>query len=268
MINIRQTFADEGIVFPVRVLDEAEARAAAARFYVFQARAKAVFGSEIHVKAHLVAPWVMDIVRRPALLDAIESLIGPNVLLWSSDFFNKRAGSGKHVGFHQDSPYWGLAPVDGVVSAWIALTPSLKANGCMQVAKRSHDKGTLEHRKTHDPKSLLSVGQEVAYDFGPDDITDVELRPGEMSLHHLDLVHGGQPNASANDRIGLVLRFVNPETRQIKPPDSAFLLRGEDTHGHFEQESAPETELGDWEMAALRRVFAEMPSGFGGQLVA
>lgn len=249
-------------------LDEARALENAERFYVFQECAKESFGAEIYIKPRLAAPWIMKIVQTQAVLDAVESVIGPNTFLWSSDFFNKKAGSGKHVGFHQESPYWGLDPTDGVVSAWIALTPSLKSSGCMQVVKGTHAYGILDHRKTYDPNSLLSVGQEVVHDYGPEDITGAELQSGDMPLHHLNLTHGGQPKTGENDRIGLLLRLVNAKTRQTKAPDSSLLVRGEDTYGHFEHELAPETELGDNEIAQLRRVFAHSPSGFGGRMVA
>jgi hypothetical protein len=208
-MDISPMYAADGIVFPIRALGEERAPENAERYHVFQECAEESFGAEIYIKPHLVAPRIMEIVQTPAVLDAVESVIGPNIFLWSSNFFNKKAGSGKHVGFHQDSPYWGLDPTDGVVSAWIALTPSLKSSGCMQVVKGTHTYGILDHRKTYDPNSLLSVGQAVVYDYGPEDITGAELQPGEMSLHHLNLTHGGQPNAGENDRIGLLLRLVN-----------------------------------------------------------
>lgn len=266
-MDIRSTYWRDGVVFPIEIMSRAEAAAAAARYYAFQERAQSEFGAEIYVKPHLVAPWAMEIARSEAVLDAVEQAIGPNIILWCSDVFNKRAGSGKHVGFHQDSPYWGLSPSDGVVSAWIALTRSTASSGCMQVVPRTHDKGLISHRKTYDPTSMLSVGQEVELDFGPDDLVDVELEPGQMSLHHLDLVHGGQPNASDQDRIGFVLRFVAPEVRQSQAPDSAMLLRGVDEVGHFAPETPPSAELGAAEVAQLKSVFADRPSGFGGQIL-
>lgn len=247
-------------------MSEAEAADAAEKYYAFQRRARAKTGSEIYVKPHLVAPWVYDIGTNPKLLDAVEACIGPNILIWCSDVFNKTAGSGKYIGFHQDSKYWGLSPSDKMVSAWIALTPSTPESGNMQVVKNTHNKGIFDHKETFHPDNMLSVGQEVEFPFTSDDITDVTLRPGQFSLHHLDTIHGGKPNESDQDRIGLVFRFAATGIRQEKPNDAATLVRGEDD-GHFRLEPTPQEELGEAELAELARVFKESASGFGGMLV-
>ena len=265
--EIQNRFVNDGIVFPLRLMKAEQAAGYASMYYRFQQQAVKRFGREIYIKPHLVAPWIYEIARQPALLDRVAALLGDEILLWSSDIFNKPAGSDKRVGFHQDSPYWGLSPEDGLVSVWIALTASQPESGCMQVIPQTHNIGLLPHRKTYAPDNMLSVGQEVEYDCDSAPVTDVALQPGEYSIHHFNLIHGGQPNSSTQDRIGLVFRFIHPAMKQSLGPDSATLMRGRNSGG-FELETPPETELGEAEMAQLRRVFAESPSGFGGQMLA
>jgi len=264
--DIAKQYWENGIAMPLDLMSEAEASEAADKYYAFQKRATEKTGGPLYVKPHLVAPWVYEIGTRPALLDAVEACIGPNILIWCSDVFNKVAGSGKYIGFHQDSKYWGLSPSDKMVSAWIALTPSKPETGNMQVVKGTHRAGILDHKETYHPDNMLSVGQEVEFPYTSADITDVTLNPGQFSLHHLDLIHGGKPNESDTDRIGLVFRFAAVGIRQERPNDAATLVRGTDD-GHFRLEPAPKEELGEQELAELNRVFKESPSGFGGMLI-
>ncbi len=265
--EIKRRFAKDGIVFPLRLMNTQQAADCARQYYQLQKQAIERFGSEIYIKPHLVAPWIYDIAKKPELLDHVAELIGDDILLWSSDIFNKPAGSHKRVGFHQDSPYWGLSPTEGLVSVWIALTHSQPESGCMQVIRQTHSLGVLPHCNTYAADNMLSVGQEVEYDCASAEITDVALQAGECSIHHFNLIHGGQPNTSDQDRIGLVFRFISAQTKQSQGPDSATLMRGNNSGG-FQLEIPPEVQLGDQEMVQLRRVFAESPSGFGGQMLA
>lgn len=264
--NFAKQYWDEGIVMPLNLMSTEQAAEATRKYYGFQERAQEPVGAPVYIKPHLAAPWIYKIGTMPALLDAVETILGPNIVIWSSDIFNKAAGSGKYVGFHQDSKYWGLSPSDKVLSAWIALTPSRPETGNMQVIKGTHRGGIHDHKETYHPDNMLSVGQEVDFPFTSDDITDVTLEAGQFSLHHLDLIHGGKPNESDQDRIGLVFRFAAVGVRQETPGDAVTLVRGRDD-GHFRLEPAPVEELGDAEIEELRRAY-KTPGGFGGMVVA
>jgi ectoine hydroxylase-related dioxygenase (phytanoyl-CoA dioxygenase family) len=267
MNNLLENYQRDGVVLPIRLLSEGEAAQALANYVTFQQKANELFGHDISIKPHLVAPWVMQLARNESLLNTVSQLIGPNIMLWCSDFFVKKAGTGKHVGFHQDSKYWGLQPSDGVLSAWLALSHSNLDNGCMQVVRGTHTGGVYEHIDTYNPDNMLTVGQEVQHQWADEDVIDVVLKPGEMSIHHLDLIHGGKPNHSDHDRVGLVLRFITPQTRQILGADSAMLICGEDTYQNFDDEQAPLQEWGETELAQLQLVFDEKVSGFSGQII-
>ena len=129
------------------------------------------------------------------------------------------------VSWHQDSTYWGLSSPD-VVTAWVALTESNQANGAMEVIPGTHLMDQVPHRDTFDNNNLLSRGQEVAVEVDASKAVRLDLRPGEMSLHHVRLVHGSPPNPSDDRRIGFAIRYIPTSVRQIHGEDAATLVRG------------------------------------------
>lgn len=261
-------FQREGIVFPFTLFEGEAAVGLIDRYAAFQARARVLRdGHDLFIKGHLVSTWLDSIVHHPLVLDVAEAVLGPDLLLWSSDFFVKTAGSRRHVSLHQDTVFWGLEPPENVVSVWLAITPSTLRSGAMQVVRGSHRHGllgpVLEKRDSND---ILSKEQDVRYDYGPGDVVDVVLEPGQFSIHHSNILHGGVPNEADYDRVGYVMRFITPDTRQVQAPDSALLVRGEDRFGHYLAERRPRTDFDPEDMARLERIFP-LPSGFGDQVV-
>jgi ectoine hydroxylase-related dioxygenase (phytanoyl-CoA dioxygenase family) len=125
------------------------------------------------------------------------------------------------------------------VTVWVALTPSTPLSGCMQVVPGTHTR-QVDHTDTFDEKNFLTRGQEIAVEVDKSKVVDVVLAPGEMSLHHVLLFHGSEPNRADHRRIGLSIRYIPTHLRQLGAPrDSATLVRGVDTFGHFEHEPAP-----------------------------
>ena len=121
------------------------------------------------------------------------------------------------------------------MTAWVALTDSTRDNGCMRVVPGSHRQPILPHRDTYAADNRLSRGQEIEVEVAEQDAVDVVLRAGEMSLHHVNIIHGSNSNPSDGSRIGFAPRFMTPETRQIDgEPLTAVLARGRDSHGHFQ----------------------------------
>jgi non-haem Fe2+, alpha-ketoglutarate-dependent halogenase len=233
-----ETYRERGILHPLPALSSAEAGGLYARFH---AHTDFIKGRN-NQKPHLLFTWLDAVVRDPRIVDAVESLLGPNLWCWSSQFFAKPAGDPAYVSWHQDATYWGLSSPD-VVTAWIALTPSTHESGCMQVVAGTHHI-QVRHEDRFDDANLLSRGQEVAVKVDPDQVIDVELRPGEMSFHHVLLFHGSEPNRSAQARVGFAIRYAPTHVRQLAPiRDSALLVRGRDDYGHFEPERSPEADL-------------------------
>ncbi len=192
-------------------------------------------------KTHLVSKTLAAICMKPEIVDRVASLIGPNVLVWASSLFIKEARSPSFVSWHQDAAYWGLG-ADGVVTAWVAFTPSNPESGCMRVAPGSHLWPTVEHKETFAEANLLSRGQEIATAVDPAQARDVTLKPGEMSLHHVNIAHSSEPNRSDHRRIGYAIRYV---AAHVRPPtrDCVLIARGAIQDGLYDVEPAAAGEL-------------------------
>lgn len=230
-----ERYRRDGFLAPVTVMSEAEAAACHAELADFEAR-----HGPLHykLKPHLYCTLAARLVRLPAILDALEALVGPDLLLFDSSFIVKQPGDGKRVSWHQDLTYWGLEPAE-VTSAWLALTPATAESGAMRMLPGSHRRGPLRHEETFAADNLLSRGQTIA---GIDEAAAVQtlLRPGQMSLHDGWTCHDSGPNRTARPRVGFVINVVKPSARQIRfEGDSGLLLRGEDRFGHWRPEPLP-----------------------------
>jgi len=231
-----------GYHFPVRAFTAPEADGLLAKLQATEARLGGHLAGRMNQKPHLLFPWVCEVVRHPAVLDAVESVLGPNLLCWSSQFFMKGAHDPAYVSWHQDGTYWGLSSPD-VVTAWIAFTPSLPASGNMRVVPGTH-RTKVPHTDTFAKDNLLSRGQEVAVQVDAKDAVDITLQPGEMSLHHVLIVHGSEPNRADWPRIGLAVRYIPTRLKQaVGQRDWATLVRGKDIYKHFESAYVPKREL-------------------------
>jgi non-haem Fe2+, alpha-ketoglutarate-dependent halogenase len=237
-----EQYRDQGFIHPIRVMSKAEAAALRARLERFERETGGPLKGSFRHKSHLLFTWLAELVRHPRILDAVEDLYGGDLLCWSSNFFIKERESPAFVSWHQDSTYWGLDRPE-VVSAWVAFTPASDANGAMRVIPGSHKLDQIAHRDTFAKHNLLTRGQEIAVDVDEREAVTIALEPGEMSLHHVRLVHGSPPNLSEDRRIGFAIRYVPTSVRQIIGTDSATLVRGVDRFGHFEPEPSPSADL-------------------------
>jgi hypothetical protein len=237
-----QQFKDLGYVSKLRVMDAKQTQAIRELLEDFEkCQGSPLHGSQRH-KTHLLFPWLNDLVRETKIVDAIEDLYGHNILCWTTNFFIKEANDPGFVSWHQDSTYWGLSSPD-VVTAWIALSPSNKSNGAMAVIPGSHTMEQIPHRDTYSKNNLLTRGQEVAVEVDEGNAVALELEPGEMSLHHVRIIHGSPPNNSDARRIGFAIRYIPTFVKQIEGDDSATLVRGEDTFKTFTHEPRPSQEM-------------------------
>jgi ectoine hydroxylase-related dioxygenase (phytanoyl-CoA dioxygenase family) len=235
-------FQERGYVSPVRVLSGVEAAGIRERLEAFErSQGEPLHGSLRH-KSHLLFPWLNDLIREQRILDAIEDLFGANLLCWTTNYFIKEPQDGAFVSWHQDSTYWGLSAPD-VVTAWVALSESNEENGSMQVIPGTHLMDQLPHRDTFAAHNLLTRGQEIAVDVDASQAVSINLMPGEMSLHHVRIVHGSPPNRSTGRRIGFAIRYIPTYVRQLQGNDSATLVRGVDEYRTFEHEPRPERDL-------------------------
>src|SRR3984893_14407923 len=250
-----ERYWEEGCVFPIRVMSEADAAQHRALLEEFERRTGGPLKGDLRHKSHLLFAWLAKLVRHSGILDAVEDLHGSDLLCWTTNFFIKEAANPAFVSWHQDSTYWGLSSPD-VVTAWFAFTEAVEANGAMEYIPGSHKLDQIPHRDTFAKNNLLTRGQEVMVEVEPSQRRIITLRPGEMSLHHVRLVHGSPPNPSNDRRIGFAIRYIPTRVAQVAGEDSATLARGEDRHHHFIPEAQPSRDL-DPEFVALHRTITE-----------
>lgn len=233
------SYRENGYVFPIDILGEAEAAELRRKFHGLEAREGGQLSRRTNTRVHLLVTWLNDLIRDARILDPIEDLIGPDILCWASGFFAKHPGDGTFVSWHQDGAYWNM-PSHETVSVWIAFTPSTPESGCMRVVRGSH-KEMLQHEDRCNEKNLLMRGQEVAVEVDETAAVDIILKPGQVSLHHPLIVHGSNPNRSNHPRVGYTIRYRPAHLCPSFPvKDTATLVRGTDRYGHFDLEPTPQ----------------------------
>lgn len=235
-------FREDGILFPVDVMSPADAATLLARLEAVEAAHGGRLPARLNQKPHLLHPWMNELIRHPRILDAVEDVLGPDLLCWGAQFFAKNARDPSYVSWHQDGTYWGLSSPD-VVTAWIALTPSFPENGCMQVVPGTH-RAQVAHVDTFAEANLLSRGQEIRVEVRPEEVVPVVLQAGQMSLHHVLIFHGSEPNTADCRRVGFAIRYIPTHVRQLNAArESATLVRGVDRHDYFDLEPPPEADM-------------------------
>ena len=237
-----EQYRESGFCSPVRVLPADEAAATRALLEAHEASSGGPIGPAQRTKSHYLFTWVDALMRNDKVLDAVEDLIGPNILCWGSIFWIKEAQSPSYVGWHQDLQYWGL-DTDDLVNVWVALSPASEEAGCMSVLPGSH-RERLDHVETYHEDNLLSRGQELTIDIGTRTPVAMPLEAGEMSVHNGRLAHGSGANSTGDRRIGISFQYMPTSTRQtLVDWDTAALVRGTDEYGHFEHGTSPESDL-------------------------
>lgn len=243
----RHDFKERGYCFPIPVLSPAEIVRFRDKFLKYREgnrdRLSRLPGNrhyEVFSETHFAARWVYDLVSHARVLDAVEGILGPNLIAWNTNWFVKMPGERTFVSWHQDGMYWKLTP-STVATAWVALTPSVASNGCLRVAPGTHLRPAIPHRETYDPDNALSRGQDIAAEVDESQAVDVELNPGEMSLHDIWIAHGLRVNTSPDTpRIGLAIRYVATNVKQESPQRPlGMLVRGHDEYGYFDLQPPP-----------------------------
>ena len=214
-----ERFARQGLLFPLRVLTEDEAR----RYRLACDELEERLGGRPRTvdvrQMHLHFPWAYELATTPRILDVVETLLGPNLLIWATELFAKHPHDPTvRIAWHRDRDYMGLDSLR-TLTAWVALSPCNESNGCL-LAVPGPDHGRI-------PEPL------------PERTVPVCLRPGEMSLHDPDLWHGSGPNLADEKRVGFAIRFVAPSVRPRHGRPPAVLARGRDDHGNFTLVGAP-----------------------------
>ncbi|MCY4033726.1 MAG: phytanoyl-CoA dioxygenase family protein [Hyphomicrobiales bacterium] len=246
--TLREDFLEQGFAFPVDILTPQEVEEYRSEMERLEAR---LGDMRIGYKEQLNYPHILfrfanKLVRSEKLLDAVGKILGGDIMVWSTTIFIKEPQTPSFVSWHQDLRYWGLSDAGGMLSAWLALSEVTIENGCMRFLPGSHKDGIFEHDDTHADNNALTRGQRARVDISEADTVPVCLAPGQMSLHHGQLLHSSTPNNSDKRRIGFVTVYIKPSIRQtLAPKDYAMLVRGSDDFEHFIQVPPPEEDLSE-----------------------
>jgi non-haem Fe2+, alpha-ketoglutarate-dependent halogenase len=244
-----QDYQQNGFCFPLSILSPQDVAYYRACLETYEAKIGHPLQGNYRQKSHLLFTWVDALVHHPQILDAVEDVLGPDLLCWTTNFFIKEPKSPAFVSWHQDAFYWGLN-ADTVLTAWVALSQANLESGCMKFIPGSQTQDHLKHVDTFDKDNILSRGQEIAVEVDSTKAVNCILNPGEMSLHHVKLVHGSEPNRSDHRRIGLAIRYIPTSIKQLKTRDSATLVRGVDRYHHFDPEPRPKHDMDNDALAA------------------
>jgi len=214
-----------GIAYPIPVLTTDEVRATRAGLDALLTEN----GPCLSIGwSHLFFPWSNALIRHPRVLEAVTELLGPDLLVQGTLILTKPAGHPGRLCWHQDGLHTDYDP-EQAVTAWLALTPSTRASGCMRVVPGTHG-GRLPHHEISEPDEMARNAARVDLAIDPGRVDDIELEPGEMSLHHPFLVHGSGPNSADHPRIGFIVRYGTPATRVSDP---VVRVRGGGDYSHL-----------------------------------
>lgn len=250
-----ETYHRDGYHFPIDVLTPTEVASFRGKLEAYERSTGCPISGGMRHRSHVLFTWINDVIRHPRILDAVEDVLGPNILCWNTSFFIKEARDPGFVSWHQDATYWGLSTPD-VMTVWVAFSPANKVSGCMKFIAGTH-KTQVSHADTFHQDNLLSRGQEIAVDVDEAKAVYAELAPGQASLHHVLLFHGSAPNQSDDRRIGLAIRYIPTHVRQaVGSRDWATLVRGVDTHHNFDPEPRPKADL-EADALAFHRMVTE-----------
>ena len=237
--NLMQDYRRDGYVSAVDIIDGE----AAARHRTALEEAETTFGPlHYKTKVHTILRSPFELASHPQVLDIVEAMIGPDILLYNVTYIIKEPGATSFVSWHQDLTYWGLSH-DDQVSMWLALSSTTEESGCMRMVPGSHVGGRREHIIEGHVDNVLFQGQKVD-GVSEGDAVNCPLAPGQASFHHGWTLHASLPNSSTDRRIGLNVQYLAAHVRQTKyETDSAMLVRGVDKHHHFDADIAAEIDL-------------------------
>ncbi|MBC65138.1 MAG: phytanoyl-CoA dioxygenase family protein [Paracoccaceae bacterium] len=250
-----EKFHNDGFLSPINVFSINEASELKDKLEDAEKIWPEAFSASARNNAHLNFEFLDSIVHNKNLLDAVEDILGPNILAYASTLFIKEPRDPGFVSWHQDGKYMGLSENIGI-TAWVALSEANGESGCMSMIPGSHEK-MLAHKDTFGKDNILTRGQEVQnVDAGK--AVETPLRPGQASFHCPTVIHGSQPNRSEHRRIGFAIQtYIPTNVKSIHGRASAQLVRGIDTFGHFDLLQRPKRDMEEAQVTTRDRVNKE-----------
>ncbi len=220
-------YNDEGYLAPIDVISSKQAFEIRNEIEHIEKKKPEHINKSARYNAHLISPLLDEVVHNPTILDAVESIIGKNILVCGTTLFIKNPKEKGFVSFHQDAKYIGLEPHNWV-TAWVAITDSNEENGCMRMWSGSHKEKLRDHNQKFNEGNLLTRGQTVE-NVPIKKTKAIVLKAGQMSLHHPTVVHGSGLNKSNDRRIGFVIQsYIGTNVKQVLGKNSVQVARGKD----------------------------------------
>lgn len=233
-----RAFDENGYHGPLRAMSAGEA----ARHRAELERFEHTWPDDIHrldQGASLLCPWIDDFIRHPGLLDPMEDLIGPNLLVWGVSLRNKNPDGKTFAGWHQDTAYCDIKPI--VVIAALALSDCSEQAGCLRVIPGSHRWELLPHKEHFGTDSLLTREQTIDTALDTSTALSLPMSAGEVVFINNAICHSSGPNQGTDRRIIFLIEYVSTHAYQHEPRESAMLVRGRD---EFRTEQHPRCRMG------------------------
>ena len=240
--NQLKQYEDQGFVSPINIFSKNKAKEIRSEIELIENKIPKELEKSGRYNAHLISPLLDEVTHNSKILDAVQSLIGENILVCGTTLFIKNPNEKGFVSYHQDAKYIGLEPHNWV-TAWVAITDSNEKNGCMRMWPGSHKDNLRDHDQKFNEGNLLTRGQTVK-NVPKEKTTPLVLEAGQMSLHHPTVVHGSDLNKSNDRRIGFVIQsYIGTNVKQVLGKNSVQLARGGDKFNHHEIIGRPQNLL-------------------------
>jgi non-heme Fe2+,alpha-ketoglutarate-dependent halogenase len=232
--KLRAKYHKDGIIYSITALNESEIVEAQRQYLKMCAPGKMILEGRQRLFGHLVHPWITTLVSHHTILEKVSALIGPNILVWVSEFNAKAPKTPHYFSWHQDLYYWGHKSDEDfidmpMVTVWLSLFNATPLNGCMRVIPGSHTH-LIDHKENPNDHNMLTRSQELEVKVDEQKAVDVTLSAGEFSIHHPLIHHSSGPNISSECRVGLVIRYLSPKIAPPIRPAYAWLVSGEDVN--------------------------------------
>ena len=232
--NQLKQYEDEGFVSPINIFSKEKAKEIRNEIEFIEKEMPEELEKSGRYNAHLISPLLDEVTHNTKILDAVQSLIGKDILICGTTLFIKNPNEKGFVSYHQDAKYIGLEPYNWV-TAWVAITDSNEHNGCMRMWSGSHKDNLKEHDQKFNEGNLLTRGQTVQ-NVPKNKTKPLILKAGQMSLHHPTTVHGSDLNKSDDRRIGFVIQsYIGANVKQVLGKNSVQIARGKDDHNFHEK---------------------------------
>ena len=238
--NQLKQYKDEGFVSPIDIFSKDKTNEIRKEIELIEENIPGELNKSGRYNAHLISPLLDEVTHDPKILDAVQCIIGENILVCGTTLFVKNPNQKGFVSYHQDAKYIGLKPYNWV-TAWVAITDSNEHNGCMRMWPGSHKDNLKNHDQMFNEGNLLTRGQTVK-NVPIDKTTPLILKAGQMSLHHPKVVHGSDLNKSNDRRIGFVIQsYIGTNVKQVLGKNSVQLARGLDEFNYHEIITRPKS---------------------------